>query len=118
MKTSSIGVDLDVERLAEFFDGSLDDVRRFLADVWLPDVARTLQQFVLEADRGRTLRLLFLCDHLRESARTVGMRALMHTADILEEAIGRDERGAARKLASDTILTVCSIAVQLPVRAA
>lgn len=78
----------DVNRLAEFFDGSVDAVYAFARDTWLPDaqhVALALCAAVLARDGER---IAFLSSRLRDGALLVGAEKISFQATCLELAAG------------------------------
>lgn len=77
----------DVDRLAEFFDGRVDRVFEFARTTWLPDAGRSLAQLA-EAIRTADARAAyFLCDHVREGARTVGAERIAFLATCIQLAV-------------------------------
>lgn len=81
-----LGAD-DIQRVAEFFDCDVSAALEFARKVWLPDARQTalrIAQAVLARDSAS---LLYLCDHLREGARTVGADRIVRQARTIERAV-------------------------------
>lgn len=103
----------DVIRLAEFFDDSIEQAGAFIREVWLPDATRTLQTLIRESGAAENSRLLFLCDHLREGAGSVGAAALEEAVGLLERALREGDRAKARTLAGVFIASICQLSLEL-----
>jgi hypothetical protein len=101
--------DADVARVAEYFDGDMDDLKQFLSCVWLPDAVTTLHKIIREASRSPKSRIAYLCDHLREGARTVGARPIMDAADQMQVATELEERARVLAIAHRSIPSLCLI---------
>jgi|SRR5579862_6889413 len=74
----------DLERVAEFFDGNYEAAYRMAREVWLPETARTLERLESAIAARADGQVIFLCDHLREGARTVGAHAFVDAATGIE----------------------------------
>lgn len=100
-------------RIAEYFDGCMSAARTFVRETWLPDAVTTLQTLARESGVSPERRLLFLCDHLREGARTVGATAVVNLANEMEAAVRGSERQRIRALASSSISAICYLSFDL-----
>ena len=77
----------DVRRVAEYFDGELEATYVFVQSVWLPDAFKSvdaLAECVRSADTSATL---YMCDHLRQGAISVGARAFAADAEAISTAV-------------------------------
>jgi len=68
------------------YDGSIDAVLGLAHGVWLPETRKTLASLVLAIEERSDRQALFLCDHLRESARGAGATAYVDAAGAIERA--------------------------------
>lgn len=74
----------DIARVAEFLECDVDAAFEFARKVWLPDARKTAARILSAILRRDCTSLLFLCDHLREGARSVGATRIMHFANDIE----------------------------------
>lgn len=88
----------DVLRIADFFEGRISAAYHFAHSVWLPEAARTLDQLAGGLEDPGNSNLPFLCDHLREGARSVGAAAYVEDATVIERSIQMGQIGDASAL--------------------
>ena len=103
----------EAQRLAEFFDGSLDRVGSFLRETWLPDASVTLQTLIRESGRSSQTRMTFLCDHLREGARSAGINTIVRISDEIDKALASANHDSVRLLAAHAIRAISQLCLQL-----
>jgi hypothetical protein len=89
----------DVRRMAAYLDGSVGKAYAFAHAVWVPDALETLRRLE-QAVAARSSEAAFLCDHLREGARSVGAGDYVRAADGIEEALEIDRQAAAELVAA------------------
>lgn len=77
----------DLARVAEFFDCDVDAAYAFVRKVWLPDADEAVRRITAAVRRRDWTSLLFLCDHLREGARSVGATRIIQFAGEIERAV-------------------------------
>lgn len=106
----------ELQRVSEFFDGDMPQTYRFIGATWLPDARKTLG--ILAATLGfRDLtRALFLCDHLREGARTVGALLILDLANSIEHHLAGLRFEQAEELVWDGIVALRKAEAKLPMR--
>ncbi len=103
----------EIARIAEFFEGSIDEACAFVRDVWLPDAMITLHQIIRECDDAAPERLTFLCSRLHENARNVGASKFAHLAAFLYPACAECETWLARTIAGNLINRLNNYSLQL-----
>lgn len=102
----------DIQRVAEFFDCDVNAALDFTRKVWLPDARQTTVRMTRAIVTRDMTSLLYLCDHLREGARTVGAHRIVQYAHAIEEAAQSRHWGtllahvAALKTALQTLSTM------------
>lgn len=77
----------DVHRVSEYFDGELEPTYAFVQATWLPDAFESvdaLAECIRVCDLGATI---YMCDHLRQGAISVGARAFAAEAEAIAEAV-------------------------------
>jgi len=77
----------DVRRVAEYFDGELEATYLFVQSVWLPDAFKSVDALSECLRSGDTSASLFMCDHLRQGAISVGARAFSAEAEAISLAV-------------------------------
>jgi len=77
----------DVRRVAEYFDGELEATYLFVQSVWLPDAFKSVDALSECLRAGDASASLFMCDHLRQGAISVGARAFANEADAIALAV-------------------------------
>lgn len=77
----------DVRRVAEYFDGELEATYAFVQSVWLPDAFKSVDALAECVRSGDTASTLYMCDHLRQGAISVGARAFAAEADAISTAV-------------------------------
>jgi len=77
----------DVRRVAEYFDGELEATYVFVQSVWLPDAFKSVDALAECVRSGDTAATLYMCDHLRQGAISVGARAFAAEADAIADAV-------------------------------
>jgi L-rhamnose isomerase len=77
----------DVHRVAEYFDGELEPTYVFVQSVWLPDAFKSVDALAECLRLGDASSTLFMCDHLRQGAISVGARAFAAEADAISSAV-------------------------------
>jgi hypothetical protein len=75
----------EVRRLAEYFDGDLKQAYAFTRRVWLPDAVSSMEGLRTAVRGFDKDRALFVCDHLREGARTIGAATVIDRLGRIEE---------------------------------
>ena len=90
----------DARRLADFFDKRMGAAYAFARAVWLPDALKTLEHIAGAIAASNDRDIVFLCDHLREGARSVGAQAFISGATQIELCFVSGN-------ASDAAKTVC-----------
>lgn len=91
----------DVGRVAEFFDGNLQEAYGFVNSVWLPDAAASIARLVIALRSFDLHDVVFLCDHLREGARTVGARVFMAHVKTIECTVREGDWVLGRRLTAE-----------------
>jgi hypothetical protein len=89
----------DVIRVSEFFGGDLDSTYGFCRTTWLPDAELTLHKLDAALSRLDVRTSMYLCDHLREGARSVGARTFMTHVEHIECAARERDWPSASRLA-------------------
>lgn len=100
----------EVQRVAEYFDGDVQQAYAFTRQVWLPDAVRSvgvLDRAIRHCDAGRAL---FMCDHLRESARTVGAAVVVDGLTHVESLLQRRQWTGARQATKSLSTQISDIA--------
>lgn len=77
----------DIERVAEFFDCDIAAAVDFARKIWFPDACDTTRRIGRAIVARDVTSLLYLCDHLREGARTVGAHRIIQYASDIEFAV-------------------------------
>lgn len=85
--------------MSEFFDGDMARTRAFIELTWMPEARRTLGMLASSIGFQDAKRSAFLCDHLREGARTVGEPVIMDLASSIENHV----RGRRFEQASELV---------------
>jgi hypothetical protein len=85
------------------YDGSIDAVLGLAHGVWLPETRKTLASLVQAIEERSDLQASFLCDHLRESARSAGAAEYLAAADAIEAACLIGEYVRARYLTAELL---------------
>jgi hypothetical protein len=88
----------DVHRVAEYFDGELEPTYVFVQSVWLPDAFKSVDALAECLRSGDASSTLFMCDHLRQGAISVGARAFAAEADLISTAVVEGQWIAAAAL--------------------
>lgn len=81
----------DVRRVAEYFDGELEATYVFVQSVWLPDAFKSVDALSECLRAGDVSASLFMCDHLRQGAISVGARAFASEADAISTAVAEGQ---------------------------
>lgn len=81
----------DVHRVAEYFDGALEATYVFVQSVWLPDAFKSVEALAECLRTGDATSALFMCDHLRQGAISVGARAFAAEASAIAEAVSEGQ---------------------------
>lgn len=79
----------DVARVAEFFDCDPAAAFEFVRSIWLPDARTTALRIMTEVRAQNWVSVAFLCDHLREGARSVGAERIGAYASRIERLIAQ-----------------------------
>jgi hypothetical protein len=103
----------DIVRIADYFDGSLEDVGSFLRTVWLPDALGTLTEIRRASTSTAPERLAYLCRHLRSSAVSVGAQSVALDADQLFSACLAREIDVLRSVADSCLHRLTNYSLQL-----
>lgn len=77
----------DVRRVAEYFDGELEATYVFVQSVWLPDAFKSVDALAECLRAGDASASIFMCDHLRQGAISVGARAFAGETDAISSAV-------------------------------
>jgi len=85
----------DVHRVSEYFDGQLEPTYAFVQATWLPDAFKSVDALAECLRSGDLTATLFMCDHLRQGAISVGARAFAADAEAIAEAVVAGEWIAA-----------------------
>ena len=94
----------DVHRVAEYFDGELEATYVFVQSVWLPDAFKSVDALSECVRSGDVASTLFMCDHLRQGAISVGARAFAADADAISTAVVEGQWLMAATLTSGMIV--------------
>lgn len=76
-----------IDRLAEFFEGSLESVYAFIGTAWLPHARESAARLVEAIAAKDSPRALFMTDHVREGARCVGAAFVVERCTKIERSL-------------------------------
>lgn len=94
----------DVHRVSEYFDGDLEPTYAFVQSVWLPAASKGITA-LNECMRRLDMRAsLFMCDHLRQGAISVGARTFCADVELIAAAVSAEQWIAAGYLSRRLIV--------------
>jgi hypothetical protein len=96
----------DVHRVSEYFDGDLEPTYVFVQSVWLPAAIKgigALNECMRRVDLRATL---FMCDHLRQGAISVGARTFCADVELISTAVAEEQWIAAAHLSRRLVVHV------------
>src|SRR5579872_4744182 len=82
-------------RLLEFFDEDVEAAYAFICNVWMPNFLSRLRELGNAVGSRRPRSALYLADHLRDSARTIGAHVLASRAPHVERGVSDGDWGHA-----------------------
>lgn len=92
-----------VLRLAGFLDGRLSNAYAFAHAIWLPDAQKTLEQLHQALDQPTEREIVFLCERLREGARSVGAARVIELGGRIEVAYRAGRPLESRQIVRDAL---------------
>lgn len=96
----------ELQRVSEFFEGDMQLTGRFILETWAPDARRTLAELASVVEFHDDRRSAFLCDHLREGARTVGASMMIDLANSIEFHVANGNHKAAGERIWDALISL------------